>query len=425
MTGTSSPHAADHALLLTMYDALERTQSITPKPDREELIKRLRPLRDQLVHLAGSPEELEAAGAQMRQHLEQFAATSLGSPEAQLIIQHTDPNAVAEILASSGGEIGAKNTFDELLALPRARGMQTDDVADRIGPGLRAACGVTAADDPASVRRTVAHRIVELCERLPADLRISVLAGLALHPDAKHEFLQDRMIWAARRINRDHPRAAARRMRVAFRILAEQLDDLVGDLRLRQGWHTTSLRGLLRMDVDPPQLVEDRVIVASSDNLSEIEIRFSSASPETPLLATVLYGGEITRTERVTRSHYKFVLRLPRPLHAGERHEYGARFVNVPRSVMGPFYVMTPLQPCERFTVRVRFGGDVPKRIWCVDGIPPRAIDEFEPFDDLLEPDRLGEVALEFAQLQQGLSYGIRWSPDGKTIDYQPVTESH
>jgi hypothetical protein len=103
-------------------------------------------------------------------------------------------------------------------------------------------------------------------------------------------------------------------------------------------------------------------------------------------------------------------VRLPKSLRAGERHEYGVRFAAFPRALMPPFYVLTPLQPCERFTVRVRFGADVPKRIWQVDGIPPRAIDDYEPANGLLAADQLGEVSLEFSRLHQGLSYGMRWS---------------
>lgn len=308
----------------------------------------------------------------------------------------------------------ATSTFDELLEIPRGRGMMAGDVADRVGPGLRTACGVTAADSAAIVRRKVASRLAELCERLPADLQISVLAALALHPAAHHQFMQDRMSWAAKQINRDHPRAAVRRMKVGFRILAEQLDDLVDDPRSSEGWHTCSLRAVLRMDVDPPQVEEDRVIVAATGEIEEIELRFSAPGDgrpaDSPITATMLYGGEITRTERVTASHRKFGLRLPKSLQAGERHEYGVRFAAFPRALMPPFYVLTPLQPCERFTVRVRFGGDVPKRIWRVDGIPPRAFDDYEPTDGVLEPDRLGEVALEFTRLHQGLSYGMRWS---------------
>jgi len=306
------------------------------------------------------------------------------------------------------------STFDELLEIPRGRGMQAGDVADRIGPGLRRACGVTAADSAVTVRRKVGARLTELCERLPGDLKISVLAALALHPLANHQFMQDRMSWAAHQINRDHPRAAIRRMKVAFRILAEQLDELVDDPRLTQGWHVYSLRALLRMDLDPPQLVEERVIVASADDLDEIEIRLSAPghgpAADSPIEASVLYGGEITRTDRVTPSHRRFVVRLPKPLRAGEKHEYGVRFTAFPRALMPPFYVLTPLQPCDRFIVRVRFGADVPRRIWRLDGIPPRAIDDFEPADGLLTADRLGEVALEFSRLHQGLSYGMRWS---------------
>ncbi|MFL6126729.1 hypothetical protein [Actinophytocola sp.] len=305
-------------------------------------------------------------------------------------------------------------TFDELLEIPRGRGMQAGEAADRIGPGLRRACGVTAADSPVTVRRKVGTRLTELCERLPFDLKVSVLAALALHPQAHHQFMQDRMSWAAHQINRDHPRAAIRRMKVGFRILAEQLDELVDDPRLSQGWHVCSLRALLRMDVDPPQLVEDRTIVAEADDLEGFEMRLSAPAPglaaDSPIEASVLYGGEITLIERVTPSHRRFVVRLPEPLRAGDKHEYGVRFTANPRALMPPFYVLTPLQPCDQFTVRVRFGAEVPRRIWRLDGIPPRAIDDFEPADALLEPDRLGEVTLEFSRLHQGLSYGMRWA---------------
>jgi hypothetical protein len=74
--------------------------------------------------------------------------------------------------------------------------------------------------------------------------------------------------------------------------------------------------------------------------------------------------------------------------------------------------------------VRVRFGDRVPRRVWRIDGIPPRAIDDFDPRDQLLTPDRLGEVAAAFSGLRQGLSYGIRWSVDGDD-DVRPGTESH
>jgi hypothetical protein len=291
--------------------------------------------------------------------------------------------------------------------------MLADDIADRIGPGLRSACAVTTTDSPAVIRRKVGDRLIELCGRLPGDVRVCVLAALALHRDADHQFVQDRMSWAARQIDRDHPRAAVRRMKVGFRVLAEQLDDLVGDPLIHQGWHIGSLRALLWMDLDPPKLIEERVIVADADGLEEIDIRLSAPGSDSagPVDATMLYGGEITHAERIAPGHSKFVLRLPAPLRAGVRHEYGVRFVaSCGRARMPPYYVLTPLQPCAKFAVRVRFGDDAPERIWRIDGVPPRAIDDFEPEDGRLTADRLGEISLEFSGLHQGLSYGVRWA---------------
>jgi hypothetical protein len=309
----------------------------------------------------------------------------------------------------------APSTYDELLEIHRGRGLLADDVAARVGQRLRTACGVTRTDSPAGIRRKVTTRLLELSERLPGDVRISVRAALALDREADHQFVQDRMSWAATRINRDHPRAAVRRMKIGFRILAEQLDEQLDNPAVHQGWHTGSLRALLRMDVDPPELVEERVIVASTDHLAEIETRFSapgnSNGTDSPITAAVLYGGEIVGEERVGRSHRKFVLRLPKPLNAGDRHEFGLRLSAFPRALMRPYYVLTPLQPCAEFALRVRFGtASLPRSIWRVDGIPPRALDDFEPTDQLLTADRLGEIAIEFSRLQQGLSYGIQWS---------------
>ena len=201
-------------------------------------------------------------------------------------------------------------------------------------------------------------------------------------------------------------------MKVGFRILAEQLDDLVTDPRTNEGWHTVSLRSILRMDVDPPELVEDRVVTATTDQLEELEMRFSAPGAATnPITATIVYGGEIVREQRVATSHGRFVVRLPRPLRTGEHHEYGVRFSALTRTEMRPYYVLTPLQPCARFAVRVRFDLNAPPaKIWKVDGVPPRALDDFVPLADLLDVDRLGEVALAFSHLQQGLSYGVQWS---------------
>lgn len=81
---------------------------------------------------------------------------------------------------------------------------------------------------------------------------------------------------------------------------------------------------------------------------------------------------------------------------------------------MRPYYVLNPLRRCEHFTVRVRFGRErKPESIWRLNGVPPRVVDDFSPNDDPLFIDRLGEVSLEFHNMQQGLSYGLQWTTEG------------
>jgi hypothetical protein len=321
-----------------------------------------------------------------------------------------------------------EQVLPELQRLIRGRGLRAGNAHHRVGPALTTLANVAQSDSSVQVNRKLIQVLTEAASRLPDDLQVAALTALGLHGPAETQYLQDRLSWLAETTEMSE-RTTRRRATTALRLLSEQLDELVKDARPQQGWHVSSLRVLLRMDVDPLQLVEDRVIVASADNLSEIEIRLSAPASrhqiDTPAAATILYGGEITRTEHITSSHHKYTVRLPTPLRAGEKHEYGTRFTGFPRALTPPFCVMTPLRPCERFTVRVRFGANIPSRIWRLDGIPPRAIEDFEPADALLTADRLGEVSLEFSRLHQGLSYGVRWETTGEPTGPRAAAESH
>jgi hypothetical protein len=63
---------------------------------------------------------------------------------------------------------------------------------------------------------------------------------------------------------------------------------------------------------------------------------------------------------------------------------------------------------CFNSTTRRTSGGL--SLIWRLNGIPSRVLDEFTPTDDLLTFDPVGEIALEFHHLTQGLSYGLQWA---------------
>jgi hypothetical protein len=300
----------------------------------------------------------------------------------------------------------------ELKSLTRGRGLRAEDVAQRIGPTLKALANVTPADSSAQVRQKVVETLTRFATQLPEDFRVAAMVALALHGPTD-QFLQDRLSWLAKEAETSE-RSARRRADVALRLLGELVDEQVINPEPQQEWHTQSLRGLLRLDLEQVVVEEDRVIVSLTDNLTELQFRFTSTLSDLERTAATLirYGGTISGVEHVTPTHHKMSMRLPTPLGIGDKHEYGVRYTTVARAVLPPFYVLTPLHRCERFVVRVRFGAELPHRIWRLPGIPPRTIDEFDPGGELLTADDAGDVMVEFSRMQLGLSYGVGWSAD-------------
>lgn len=315
--------------------------------------------------------------------------------------------------------MGATELIGELNELRRGRGLQADDLHLLALPELRRACGVTDADAPVVVRHKLVLRLTELCGRLSGDLQVAALAALALHEEANHRFLHERMAWLNAKINRDSLRTARRWTNSAFRLLAQELDTeaVAGEAShyAPGGWYVESLAAVLNMDTDPPQLTETRRIVATSDELDEIVIMVSAPKgselkDDERVSAAMEHGGRIVEAEHDPSGHSRFIVRLPKPLSLGERHTYSVKFTSYPRSWMKPYYVLFPLRRIERFQVHVRFSQeDLPAQVWRLTGVPPVVLDAGRPNEDLLTIDAVGEVALDFFGLQEGLAYGAAW----------------
>jgi hypothetical protein len=325
-------------------------------------------------------------------------------------------------LASVGRGVAVEVSlvFHELKEMRRGRGLYADDVHDRVGANLRTACGVTDLDHAALIRRKLILRLTQLSSKLPSDLHLAATVALGIHSQADGEFLDQRIAWLANAFDRD-PRTARRRVDNAFKMLAELLYDV--GMRDRKstsyspdGWYVESLKVVLRMDLDPPTLTEERRIVAAVDDLDELILSFSAPRDAKfgeghEIRAQMEFGGEIVDVERVSSGHSRFTVRLPTPLILGQRHDYRIQFTSYLRRDMRPYYVFTPLRRCEEFSVRVRFAPDgLPDTLWRINGLPARAYEDFVPGPDGLSLDRLGDIALEFHDLQQGLSYGLQWS---------------
>lgn len=304
--------------------------------------------------------------------------------------------------------------FGELVRLRRGRGMLGEGVHARVGRGLRGLCGVAADDDAVACRGKLTERLSEALTRLPEDMRVVASVGLGLDPGSGQRFLEHRLAWLAEQ-RQYSARTMGRRLDEALRLLAEQL---IKDAERpdSNGWYVQSLKVVLRLDMESPETLEERVIVATVDGLAELSASISvPRHRDDPSSAHVLdtelvYGGALRLQDHPSESQFRRVISLPKPLRAGERHEYALRTRIPPGQLMVPHYMHVPLRRSDFFQLRVRFNtARLPSSVWLLTEVPPAVIYDREPAARVLTPDRFGEVCAAFDNPRQGFAYGIRW----------------
>lgn len=308
----------------------------------------------------------------------------------------------------------------ELKALRKGRGVFAPQLADHVGPVLRGVCGVGDRDDTATIRRKLIERLSELAAALPDDLGLAATVALAIHPEARQAFLNQRIQWLANHISRDG-RTARRRVDDGIVQLAEVAADRYasgqGPGPRSEHWYVSQLRAVVLLDRSSPWCIETRRIVAGQDNLDRLTLAVSL--PRDPAADTgphdlgveVLYGGVLAPKRLTGASQFRFELRLPHALRSGESHEF-ALTLKVPDSQpMRSHYVHTSPRRCDSFELRIRFGpGHQQRQVWRVDGLFHRELDELTPAGELLRPDPAGDLYLDFANLAPGFAYGVQWS---------------
>jgi Helix-turn-helix domain len=182
------------------------------------------------------------------------------------------------------------------------------------------------------------------------------------------------------------------------------------------GWFCESCTALLRLDSEPIESIEQRVVVAAVNGLSELVTSVSvprhldDAGEAHGLDAELLYGGSLQLREQPFESYFKNVIVLPRPLRRGERHAYALRLRIPPQQPLASHYVQVPLRRTDYFEARVRFDlGRLPRAVWKLSDAPTAVIYERSAAGQELIPDRFGEVHVSFRDLRLGLTYGVCW----------------
>ncbi|WP_326957513.1 hypothetical protein [Amycolatopsis sp. NBC_01286] len=307
---------------------------------------------------------------------------------------------------------GRAELVQELKTLRKGRGL-LGRLEERVGPVLRSACEVTEEDGLATVRQKVAGRLSELAEHLPEDLRLAALAAFAICAEARQPLYQDRVKWAAMRVDRD-PRTVRRRVDEAIELLAELATGAAAAPAASPAdrWHSTSLTVAMVLDQPQPEILEQRRIVADQDGLRSLDLAVSLPAGRQDLTVTVLYGGTLVDRGMEASDRWGYGLELPRPLARGESWEVAALFRLPSAAALRPYMVCVPRHLCDSFDLRVRFGLEHPREVRTLEGAFQRDVSDPAYSGGRHAVDSAGEVHLRFRGLTPGLAYGARWDDE-------------
>ncbi|WP_372669989.1 hypothetical protein [Amycolatopsis kentuckyensis] len=326
-------------------------------------------------------------------------------------------------MAQEAAEAKINALSTELKLLRKGLGVQAKNLPADVGEALREVCGVGEDDPPGTVRAKVVATLLSLIEKLPAAQRETARIVLGFGTGANERYTA-RLELLGSGADRN-VRTMQRRADDVLYLIAEtayRSPAAFGGVppNSRDPWHTSALAVRLTFTGAAAEVFETRRIVSHVAGLEEIEHGISLARPAsatTPLDLSrlgidVVAGGEVHSERLVSSTRVAFRLRPPRPLDAGDQHEFFFRIRL--EALPAPFYCCTPEFPCDSFDLNVRFDrNEPPQRIWRIDGDLSKDAGDPVPARKPLFLDSAGEVHTQFHGLQPARSYGVGWQPAG------------
>jgi hypothetical protein len=314
--------------------------------------------------------------------------------------------------------------YHELVTLRQRRALTDLDVAKRLGAALRLLCGVVADDDDSALVRKTASTLTGLASALPKDQRTAVMIALGLR-DGFDQPTYGQRILAARSLLDREEKAVRRRVEEGFRQLARRAAEAAAPQAIdmpggqpETRWRTESLIAALSLESPMAEAFEHRTVVVLTEGLTELDLAISVPSDASgqrraqpkELTVDVFRGGTLIGRTMESSDRAGLLLRLPRPLNIGDRHDVALRYR---AKLLYPHYACTPRYPCDWFDVSVRFGGTRPSAVYQLDAAFQDDARDTSARGAEVEVDAAGEVHTTFKNLLPGFTYGVRWTwPD-------------
>jgi RNA polymerase sigma-70 factor (ECF subfamily) len=107
---TDMPRPAEIDLVVQVYSTFEALQQTDPTPERAEVLRLLRPLRNMVAHGADPSRYPDDAVEWMRSNMHALISGSLGTASARALRLRSDPAVIADILARSDDTTKSRRT---------------------------------------------------------------------------------------------------------------------------------------------------------------------------------------------------------------------------------------------------------------------------------------------------------------------------
>jgi hypothetical protein len=284
-------------------------------------------------------------------------------------------------------------------------------------PRLQALCGVVPGDGPAAVSRKLQAALDPLVDELPSDdRRVVASAALGLHPVATG-VLTRRIEWLAGHLRMSR-RTVMRRIDETFQLLAgiaiAKAPASRSLYRLGEGWVVEELRTLVRLDKPATEVIQERRIVATRDQVDSVNDVSGLPSGAEAAELEVVFGGRLNHLDRRS-TRLRYSIELPTALRRGETHSYAIQFRLPEGHPPAPYYVVVPSVYIRDFVLRVRLDPSrLPLRVWRVEDANQREIDHPDFAGEAVRPDRVGEILATFHEPSPGLAHGVAlsWTPE-------------
>ncbi|SDP66412.1 hypothetical protein SAMN05421507_11262 [Lentzea jiangxiensis] len=312
---------------------------------------------------------------------------------------------------------------DEIRRLRAGHGVLAPNLAERLGPHLRALCGLN--QDAAQLRATLVQHLLAFAGGLPQERQDVLAVSLAIDCGVEHlAHFTDRVDHLAALLSVS-TRTALRRIGEAEQELAGEIAAELtrnrGGTRFVNSYYISEYRVIVdntAAHADPAtvSVYQEREIVCVQDGLSEIPIRFELPehidTPNPRFSAHVRHGGRVTSLRRPSSTGFELVVGLPAPLVRRQAHRFGLSFV-FPAEVVRAHHVITGEVTIRRFQLILKFHPDHPP-MWIrrVEGEDVRTLDAFALHTaphGMFPLDAVGEANLAFDHLNPHLAYGCQY----------------